>query len=150
MRYQSGPGFCGAAAIVNALRCYGVRVREDVAARHAGTTKEHGTQEHGVKQSLERLGFAHSEINERRYANAEGLLLASITRGHPVIILAEEGEHWVTAVGMIGPRVIVADPQNYKWNHSENGVHLFEIGDSLRRFWRPYQMKRYGIVVKPK
>lgn len=149
MRLQSRPWYCGAAAVVNALRCYGVRVREQVVAKHGGVSKEHGIQEHGIKQSLERLGYGWEEISERRYANAEGLLLAALRRGHAVIVLVEEGGHWVVATGLLGDRVTVFDSQTGAWNRRENGVHVLQAGAQLRRYWTACGGQRYGIVVKP-
>lgn len=148
MRFQSGPGYCGAAAIVNALRCFGERVREETVAKHAGTTREHGTQEHGIKQALERFECSFEDIIETRYATAQEKLVEHLTQGRPVIMLVESGNHWVTAVGLLGNRVIIYDSQNYAWNKAENGVHIVELGTSLREFWLPYEGKRQAIVVK--
>lgn len=148
MRYQSGPGFCGAAVVVNALRCFGERVKEEQAAKYAGTTREQGTSQHGIKQALERYECTHEEIDERRYANAEARLSGYLRDGHPVILLVESGNHWVTAVGLLGNSVVIYDPQNYAWNKAENGVHIIALGPNLRDFWLAFEGKRYGIAVK--
>lgn len=147
MRFQSGPGKCGSTAIVNALRCYGERVREDVVARHAGTDVRFGTQPGGIDQCLERLGYKTEHIVERSYAEAEKQLLSYLRRGVPVILLVESGEHWTVAVGGLGSKVIVFDGQNYAWNKAENGVHVIETGKNLRRYWDAFEGKRTGIAV---
>lgn len=148
MRFQSAPSQCGPAAVVNALRCYGDRQREDRVAKYAGTTRDLGTSEGGIQQSISAFDYSHETIEERKYATAEKLLVLHLHRGNPVIILAEAGDHWVTAIGLLGQRVIIADSQNYAWNKAENGIHVIELGDNFREFWLPYNGKRFGIVVK--
>lgn len=148
MRFQSGPGYCGPAAVVNALRCFGIRAKEAPVATHAGCTAKDGSTEHGLRQALERYGCAHGTIDEKRYAAAEDLLVAHLKTG-PAILLVEGGEHWVCAIGTLGPRVICFDAQNYKWNKAENGVHVHETGAALRRYWDAFNGKRYAILVHP-
>jgi hypothetical protein len=147
MRFQGGPQFCSSAAVVNALRCYGVKVREDIVATHAGTTAKHGASEHGIKQALERLDFSWTEILERKYSDAEENLFEFLNRGVPVILLVEAGEHWVTSIGVLGKRVVIFDGQNYAFNRKENGCHVYSRGEQLRRYWEPFEGKRYGIAV---
>jgi len=149
MRFQSGPGYCGAAAIVNALRCFGERIPENRVAAHAKTTVQ-GTDEHGIKACLEHFGYSYEDISEIKYVKAEKQLITHLShpKPRPIIMLAESGNHWVTAVGMLGDSVIIFDSQNYAWNHAENGVHVIKAGKNLRGFWLPYENKRYAIVVK--
>jgi len=149
VKFQSGPGFCGAASVVNALRALGIKARQDQVAQYAGTTAALGTSEHGIKQALERFGCSHQEVSERKYAAAEERLRQHLGNGiGPAILLAESGNHWVTAIGMLGQtRVIVFDSQLYTWNKAENGVHVVQFGEQLRRYWLPYAGKRYALLV---
>lgn len=148
MRYQAKPGWCGAAAAANALRCLGTKVRQDVIARHAGTTVADGTTEHGLRQAIERMGHATAEIRERKYATALAQLQAHLRTG-PALLLVEGGGHWVTAIGTApGGRVVVFDPQLAPWNKAECGVHVLG-GDALRRAWDACEGVRYAILVYP-
>jgi len=150
MRYQSGPGYCGPAALGNALAALGIKSTEHELALNLGTTVSQGTTEWGLCQGLERAGFTWTEIKERKYTRAEETLFAGLNRGCPAILLAEAGDHWVAVVGVLGTRTVVVDSQNYAWNKRNNGVHVLEQGDQLRRYWEPYQGHRYALLINPK
>jgi ABC-type bacteriocin/lantibiotic exporter with double-glycine peptidase domain len=147
MRFQGTPQSCSSASIVNALRCYGTKVREDLIAVHAGTTAKHGASEHGIKQALERLDYTWADILERKYATAEALLFSYLNKGIPVILLVEAGDHWVTAIGALGNKAVIFDSQVDAPNRRENGCHIYSAGEQLRRYWEPFESKRYGLAV---
>lgn len=150
MKFQKKPGWCGPAAIANALRVLGHRVPQERIAKYAGTTIKDGTSEHGLKQALDRLGYGWSDLSERRYAAAEAALMLHLHYG-PAILLTETGNHWETALGM-GPsgRIIIFDPQNLKFNTSENGLHVVSQGRQMRWYWTEWATRRYALLVNPK
>lgn len=147
MRYQTAPNRCGPAAVINALRAMGLKVREEQAAQYAGTIPD-GTNEFGIMAALERYGCPFQPISERKYALAEAALFNHLRHG-PVLVLAEAGDHWVTAIGLMGDRVVIFDSQNRAFNRAENGVHMIQKGEQLRRYWLPCESKRYAILVWP-
>lgn len=146
MRFQSGSGFCGPAAVANVLRALGIKATEAQVAQHTGTTAGLGTTENGLKQGIERFGCSHEELNERKYATAENRLLEHLKNG-PALLLAESGDHWVAVIGTLADRVVIFDSQLYAFNRKENGVHLIQTGNQLRRYWLPFEGKRYAILV---
>jgi predicted double-glycine peptidase len=149
MKFQTSKGGCGPAAVVNALKVFGIKARIDVVAKNAGTTDTSGTTEHGIKQALERLDIEFYDIHRKAFIDAELDLVEAVNCGSPVICLAEAGNHWVTAIGSSGlKRIIFFDPQLGNWNKAEAGVHVVNCGDKLRRFWSSCGGKRYAIVVK--
>lgn len=146
MRLQSGPGFCGPAAVANVLRALGIKATETQVAVHTGTTAGAGTTENGLKQALERFGCAYEELDERKYATAEARLVEHLAIG-PALLLAEAGDHWVAVIGAGYGRIVVFDSQLYAFNRKEQGVHVIQTGNSLRRYWLPCESKRYAILV---
>ncbi len=147
MKFQQKRWSCGASAIVNAARATGLRVSERIVRIHAGTTKQDGTGPNGIKQALERLGFRYFEVDEAKYATAEGWLRQHLASGWPAILLAEAGDHWTVAFGLLGDKVLVFDGQNTIANKAESGVHVL-TSKQLRRHWDPYKGKRCAILVK--
>ena len=131
---------------MNALRALGLKVREEQAAQYAGTTPGLGTGEFGIRQALDRFGCKTTELSERKYAKAEEALFNHLKHG-PSIILAEGGDHWIAVIGTLGDRIIIFDSQNRAFNRKENGVHVLERGEQLRRFWLPFENKRYAILI---
>ncbi len=148
MKYQTTANNCGANAVVNACRVFGVKVREDLVAANAGTTGK-GTTEHGLKQALLRAGFVHEELAERKYSIAETWLLDRLKHGWAVILCTESGNHWEVCFGMLGDRVVVFDGQTGAFNKAVNGVHVLKVGRQLREYWEPSEMKRYAIATRP-
>lgn len=148
MRFQSGAGYCGPAAVVNALQALGIRVREDHVAQHAGTTPGLGTTEHGLIQAILRSGCEAEYFEERKYSVAEGKLLAHLKRGSS-IILTESGDHWEAVIGRVADRIVLFDSQLGRWNRARNGVHVLALGKQLRRYWEPFGGKRCGILISP-
>ena len=72
MRYQQRPYSCGAAAVVNALRCYGKRIPEKLVRSRAGTTKKDGTQEEPMNMASQRMSISYQlklECQEQKQNN---------------------------------------------------------------------------------
>lgn len=149
MRYQKDPYSCGAAAVVNALRCLGKKTPERIVRAYSNTTPEKGTDEHGIIAALRNFGFDGESFETEKTSEAVTTLTLNIRRGQPVIICTQNLQHWVTVVGMIGDRFAVADPANTKKNKEENGVHIWSV-KQLARNWQSRNGKLGGVVCKVK
>jgi len=161
MRYQQRPYSCGAAAVVNALRCYGKKVPEKLIRNKAGTNKKKGTQEDpetdektgefrpGMKETLRTFGFFGDGFTERTVVDAFTLLDNYLILGHPVIICVQKFEHWVVVVGKLGEdKYIVIDSSRWSYNKQENGVHVM-AKKKLTKFWKHKTKKVLsGFAVK--
>jgi ABC-type bacteriocin/lantibiotic exporter with double-glycine peptidase domain len=148
MKYQKDSFSCGAAAVVNALRCFGVRVPEKRVRAHSATTEKDGTNEHGIRNALERLGFAGDELRMGKEGAAWTGLTESVEGGSPVILLFDRWQHWTVAAGILGKdRIVVVDSTRTKKNKEENGVHVYTRKQLFRR-WHRYQGEHYGISVR--
>lgn len=147
MKLQRTPYSCGPVSIVNALRARGKKVSERVVRAHTGTTKKDGTTEHGIKNALERLGCTPQDFRASKTA-AFNVLRSYVVDGCPVILSVEEGRHWVTAIGVVGKRVLIFDSWKSKSNLAENGVWVMDE-KQLMKWWLPEEglEKYYGIIV---
>ena len=134
MRYQSRPGKCGPAVIVNALRCFGKRVSERSISKLAGWS-ENGVDEFGIQKCLTELSYSFEENEVSNRDEAWGWLVKQLTAGRPVIIYIFNDQHWVLAAGVVNGRIIMIDSGNTKGNHKENGVHVLGRVEFLKR-WR--------------
>lgn len=124
MKFQENSWSCGAAAVVNALRVLGVKLSEKRVRAAAGTDEE-GTDEIGVKESIKTFGFRPTEYYSNSSTEAFAWLNGMLLTGSVVILCINHWSHWVTAVGIIGQKVIIIDPANTKANVSENGVFIW-------------------------
>lgn len=149
MRYQRNPYSCGAAAVVNALRCYGRRVPEVRIQAAGGTTPEEGTGEQGIMTALRAHGCGAANFETRSVTEAMSYLEGSMEEGVPVIICTQQLQHWVTVIGMVGTRFVVVDPSNSRRNRSENGVHVLPRF-VLRRSWMSRDGRYFGIRCLPR
>lgn len=147
MKYQRRPYDCGVAAIINAIRCYGKKMSYKRVIAHSATTPEDGTNEHGIKNAIERLEFIHEEIRTDTKGEAFDALCKNLRDGYPCILLLDRGQHWATAIGLLYDAVVVFDSQRTKANKSENGCHVYHRSHLMKR-WTMYDGKYYAIVVK--
>ena len=134
MRLQQKDWSCGPAALVNAVQALGKHVSERRVRKLAGTT-EGGTDEHGLMAAARSLGFSASPSSSADAAAAWALVRSNVLGGRPSILCIDGWGHWVTAVGIVGERVIVFDPTETVRNVQENGTHSFSRRELLRR-WR--------------
>jgi ABC-type bacteriocin/lantibiotic exporter with double-glycine peptidase domain len=149
MRYQKDSYSCGAAAVVNALRCFGKKVPERNVRAFSSTTQEKGTDEHGIIAALRGLGFDGQSFETEKSDEAVAGLATNMRKGHPVIICTQNLQHWVTVVGMAGDRFVVFDPARTKGNKSENGVHVY-THKQLSKTWQARNGKLFGVICKTK
>ncbi len=142
MKYQKNTYSCGAACVVNALRCFGEKVSERKVRTFSGTTSEQGTNEYGIMAALTGLGHsgARYEVEDKEAA------WNKVTKNFPFITCVMNSQHWVTVVGVVDDRVIVVDSTNTLLNKSENGVHIVAKREFLRS-WRNKDGMYFGIIV---
>lgn len=146
MRIQEKKNSCGAAAILNALRSLGTRVRERSVRKLCGTDGD-GTHEAGMLAGLGKLG-CYSEVLE---TDRKKLALASLRKylstEMPVILAVDEDSHWVTLAGTLGDRYVLVDSERTEKNRKENGVYVLSVKELLKR-WRKPDGTMYGIAVR--
>lgn len=147
MRFQDAPGTCGAAAVVNACRAFSIRVPERSVRKLAGTDGD-GTDQQGIIFALRSLGLSAEEYRGTRRSPSWQWLHGALLHGRVIILCMDNWQHWTTAIGSLGDRVILIDSTNTKANRAENGVHVLSRDRLLRRWGCPGGDHRYyGIGV---
>lgn len=136
VRYQRKGYSCGAAAVVNALRCFGRRVSERNVCSRVGTTHD-GTTEEGLLQGIRSFGFSAAKY-EASSADGSWSWLVRCLVDRPVVVVFQNWQHWVTAIGLSAGRVVVVDSTNSKANKTENGIHVLSRREFMRR-WKNTQ-----------
>lgn len=144
MRYQLRSYSCGPASVVNALLAVGKRAGER-SARAASGCDESGTDHNGVIAALRQFGLTVHEFNDNSRSRAWTWLHGSLSQGRPVILATDKWQHWVTAVGTLGDRVVIVDATNSVWNVRENGTHLMPRLSLLKRWRGAGEGSYYGI-----
>jgi ABC-type bacteriocin/lantibiotic exporter with double-glycine peptidase domain len=147
MKFQKDVYSCGVASIINALRCFCVKIPEKRVRAHSATKEEYGTSEHGIKNALERLGYLGRDLVCGNKDEACWGVGEAIEDGSPVVLLLDRRQHWAVCIGRIGDRFIVFDSTRTKQNKEEHGVHVYRATQLASR-WRQADGTYYGIVVK--
>lgn len=149
IRFQTLPYSCGPASVVNALLAVGVKIGGRQAAerqvRTAACCDESGTGHTGVIAALRAYGLSVHEFEDKSRSRAWTWLHGSLNCGRPVILATDKWQHWVTACGTLGDRVVVVDATNSTWNVRENGTHLMPRLSLLRRWRGAGEGMYYGI-----
>jgi ABC-type bacteriocin/lantibiotic exporter with double-glycine peptidase domain len=148
MRIQELEYSCGAAAIRNALCCFGKLFTEEQIRQAAGT-HENGTDEDGVVSALKFLGFSSEQFETKKNEIARRKLLENLDDGSPVMLAVDRDTHWLSVVGRIGDRFLIFDSQQEPRNLRENGVQVLTFRGLLRR-WKKKNGAMYGIVIQKK
>jgi ABC-type bacteriocin/lantibiotic exporter with double-glycine peptidase domain len=138
---------CGVFAIRNALLALGHSVSEKKIRVHTGTTAEHGTQDHGIKQALERLGYTWEEVSSPDLSQARTQVVEAIAGGAAAILLTKAGQHWVAGIGVNGTGLIVFDSDTTKKNRVTNGVKVW-TAKKVAKYWTPYQGNYYALLAR--
>jgi ABC-type bacteriocin/lantibiotic exporter with double-glycine peptidase domain len=147
VRYQQRAWSCGPAALVNAARSIGVRISEGRARKLAGTTED-GTDEDELIQAARGIGLTATPHHSKDQAAAWAFIRSNVLGGHPCLICIDQWTHWVTVVGIIGDRILLADPANTKKNAGENGLHSLSRTDLYKRWRCPNELEPfYAIAV---
>lgn len=134
MRFQELDYSCGAAAFLNCLRVFSMKIDEKT-ARELCHTQSDGTNEKNIIRALNRLGFEAKELYHEKFKNAYAELQNALSNGSPVILCVDNYAHWVLATGKIGEKIILFDSANSPKNKSENGIQILSK-DQLRRRWQ--------------
>ncbi len=146
IKFQKNKWSCGAAAVVNVLRCYGQKVNEYVIRGLAGTTRpirdpetnklieDGGTSHTGIIRALKEFGYSTIEYKSMSKENAWDWLVDKQSEGYYIILCVEAWEHYVVAAGICKDRVTVIDSSNYNNNKAENGTHTWDK-DKLMHKW---------------
>lgn len=145
MRFQEQKFSCGAAAIRNVLKCFGINLGEHRLRLIAGTD-EQGTDEEGVVGALEALGFKVVIHETNLVGEAKKLVAKAVKAEQPLIIAVDKDTHWAAIVGMLGGRYVIVDSERTVKNKKENGVHVIGTRELFRR-WRKPNGTMYGISV---
>ena len=145
MRFQTKSFRCGPAALVNALKCLGELYEENEVAIPCQTTSKRGTSSQHLMLGIKRLGFKGKRISLYSSQSAWHSLRESL-RHWPVILCVDRQQHWVTAIGKIGKRIVLFDPGRYKHNKREHGISIL-TREELSKRWRGERGDYYGIVI---
>ncbi len=103
MHKQAKPWLCGPTAVVNALEAIGDGCAPSACAVLCGTDED-GTDEDGIAAAIRALGYRPEVVT-----SWQGLV-GELSAGVPVILSVLEYDHWITAIGLLGARVVVVDP----------------------------------------
>lgn len=147
VRYQKTSYSCGATAVMNALRSLGKRVSERRISSLAGTEPEKGTTEDGVLVSIRELGFVAMRYETDDKVAAWAWMSESLKSSRPIILCISNWQHWVTAIGMLGDRVIIVDPTNAMTNKRENGVVVLSKRELIRKWMHSQKGGFFGISI---
>lgn len=145
MRVQLDDATCGPVAVANVLRALGRDVTELDVIPHCGMTEKDGVAQYGLMQAVERLGHGFEELS-LPYADAYEVLRGHLETGGAAVLSTEKGEHWIAAVGILGPRTLVYDGQPSRRRRGESGL-LVLTREQLRREWSSGRT-RYALLVK--
>lgn len=102
---------CGPSAVRAALYVLGHNVTEASLRKWAGTTPD-GTDESGMMRAIKHYGHTTKEYQEESRKRAWGWLKQTLGRGRPVLLCVDGWDHWIAAVGRLGGRVIIFDPDS--------------------------------------
>lgn len=147
MRFQRKFWTCGPAAVVNAARALGLRIAESRIASIAGTNEKDGTDDGPLIEGIRGVGLTAKSLNTEDRGAAWAFVRSSVNDGHPVILCVDDYQHWITVIGVIGDRVIIADSTNTEKNRKENGIHSLSRSDLLKRWKNKKLLEFFAIAV---
>lgn len=111
---------------------------QDECAALCKTNATDGTPPKALVSGAKQLGRQPIVISEKRGVIAALLLTHYLERGRPAVLCVDSGEHWVAAVGVLGDRVLVADP-------ADNELVLSYTTAGLVARWG--EGRYYGVVL---
>lgn len=109
MQTQVDPNGCGPAALVNALHAVGLHQATQEAV--AGLAGQHGggAGARGLLRAARALGARTASLSRITPTGAFLELQGWLGYGWAGVLSFDRDDHWVTAVGSLGPRVVVVD-----------------------------------------
>jgi len=154
---------CGAACLRNALQVLGRSVTEHEVRRRARTTAHGGTSERDMLRAIHSYGYkARVGRWQRRREDGKAAwrwLCEELDAGHPVILNVDDLSHWVLAVGRMGNKVAISDPQRSRGIVPGRVVKLYGKRTFLKRWWcsaperwqtMGVESEYYGIALRPR
>jgi predicted double-glycine peptidase len=137
MKQQDSVDSCGPTALANGLEAYhGRATLTPQACATLCKTDCTGTDERRMRAAIK--GLDMQAVTIRSYHE----LMGRLTLGDPVLLVVDGDSHWVTAIGLLGARVVLADP-------ADGGlVTLLDAKDLLER-WRGLNGRYYGLALVP-
>lgn len=100
---------CGPSAARAALYVLGHNVTEAKLRKLSGTTPD-GTDERGIRRAIYHYGHNTKEYQSESMKKSWSWLKSTLGRGRPVLLCVDSWNHWIAAVGRLGGKVIVFDP----------------------------------------
>jgi ABC-type bacteriocin/lantibiotic exporter with double-glycine peptidase domain len=117
------------------LYVLGHNVTEAAIRRVAGTTPKDGTDEKGLIRAINHYGHSTKEFKDQSGKRAWGFIKSSLSRGRPVLLCVDGWGHWVAAVGSLGGKVLVFDPEKIPGKrYKYSGLRVYNE-EQLRSRW---------------
>jgi len=149
MKFQKAIGYCGPASIQNALRCFGVKVSQEkvfALLEIPENERGEGIDEKDIMFALMSLGFSPVRFESENKKSAINLLREYVQQS-PAILCTMDEQHWVVAIGTIGERIIVIDPNKTVRNQIESGILVMSPRELLNTWYCKRTGKCEGIIV---
>jgi|WetSurMetagenome_2_1015567.scaffolds.fasta_scaffold08886_6 ABC-type bacteriocin/lantibiotic exporter with double-glycine peptidase domain len=124
---------CGIYSIINALMIYGENLSREEVINLTHTTRN-GTDEKGLINALEELGYKYKIYTTKNKDNAWRWVLSN-SANYPLILYVDK-DHWLVVAGRIKNKVILLD--------SVDTAHIVDKQELLKR-WQ--DTNYWGIKV---
>ncbi len=120
--FRQTPGYCGPASVKMVLRYYNIHAEEKEIARHARSSRSHGTSLQDLKRATKHYGFMLKVQDNSSLRNIQTYLDKDI----PVIIdwFSQDDGHYSVAVGIDKRYVYLQDPELGALRKIEKAVFL--------------------------
>jgi phage tail sheath gpL-like len=111
VRAQDSQYNCGPTALYNALQAVGRKRSMLECERLCNTSVLHGTSAEQIEAAVAvvQARRPHYVIATSDPPAAIAMLRDALLRGRAAVMVVDNDEHWVAAVGVLGDRVLVAD-----------------------------------------
>jgi hypothetical protein len=107
---QSSQANCGPTAMYNALQALGIRRSLSECERLCQTNATDGTYFTCLYEAIDSIrGCNPTYITFKSWIPSILTLREKLRRGRPTILIVDNEEHYVAAIGVLGDRVIIAD-----------------------------------------
>jgi ABC-type bacteriocin/lantibiotic exporter with double-glycine peptidase domain len=130
---------CGPASLSNALQAIGITRTQAECEQLCRTSGTEGTNARGLQAAIKAVGRVPEILNERRADVALCFLREDLRGGRAAVLCVDKSEHWVAAIGVVGDRILIADP-------ADNELVFSLSGDQLKTRWASGN-RYYGVIV---
>jgi ABC-type bacteriocin/lantibiotic exporter with double-glycine peptidase domain len=124
---------CGPAACRAALYVLGHNVTEAALRKYAGTTPE-GTDEKGIMRAINHYGHRTKEFQAESLKHSWSWLKKALGQGKPVLLCVDQWDHWIAAVGRLGGKIIIFDPDSSQGRKKYSGLKVYNEHDLGKRW----------------